>query len=116
LVALDNLIDFVALCADRARSPEAANQVFHVADRCAVSTPELLRRVAAAAGERVFLISIPETWLKRVARVLGRAEIADRLVGSLVVDASKAGRLLGWYPPTTLDEQLKKMMSRETDS
>ncbi len=116
LLALDNLIDFVALCADRDRSPGASNQVFHVADCHAVSTPELLCRIAAAAGGRACLISIPETWLNLGARVLGKASVADRLLGSLVVDGSKAERLLGWCPPTTLDEQLKKMMSRDADS
>jgi hypothetical protein len=31
-VALDNLVSFIALCADRTRSPKAANQVFLISD------------------------------------------------------------------------------------
>jgi nucleoside-diphosphate-sugar epimerase len=32
LIAIDNLVDFISLCADRERSPQAANQVFVVSD------------------------------------------------------------------------------------
>jgi hypothetical protein len=48
LVALDNLVSLVLLCADRERSPQAANQVFVVADGQDVSTTTLLRKVATA--------------------------------------------------------------------
>ncbi len=48
LVALDNLVDFIALCADREKSPKAANQVFLISDNEDVSTTQLLRKVAKA--------------------------------------------------------------------
>ena len=49
-VALENLVSLVLLCADRERSPLAANRVFVVADGEDVSTSTLLRKVARAAG------------------------------------------------------------------
>lgn len=35
--------------------------------------------------------------------------MADRLLGSLVVDIPKARDLLGWKPVVSMDEQLEKM-------
>ncbi|MBC7860121.1 MAG: NAD-dependent epimerase/dehydratase family protein, partial [Burkholderiaceae bacterium] len=49
LVALDNLVDLLLVCA---RHPDAAGQVFLVSDGDDVSTAELLRRLAGAMGRR----------------------------------------------------------------
>ncbi len=109
LVALDNLVDFIALCADRERTPRAANQVFLISDGEDVSTAELVRRVARAYGVRARLLPVPVAWLRLGACVLGKTAAADRLLGSLVVDSVKARELLEWHPPVTMDEQLRKM-------
>ena len=37
------------------------------------------------------------------------AAVADRLLGSLQVDATKARTLLGWTPPVTMQAQLRQM-------
>lgn len=113
LVALDNLIDFVALCADRQRSPGAANETFLISDGEDVSTTELLRKVACAYGVPSRLLTIPEVWVQFAANLLGKGAAADRLLGSLVVDSSKAHVLLGWSPVVSMDEQLKKMAEHD---
>lgn len=109
LVALDNLVDFIALCADREMSPCAANEVFLISDGENLSTPELLRKVAAAYGARLRLISIPAGWLRMCAKFLGKSAEAGRLLDSLVVDSTKATTLLGWRPVTSMEEQLRKI-------
>lgn len=111
LVALDNLVSLVMLCADRERSPQAANQVFVVADGEDVSTSTLLRKVARAAGRPSRLLPVPSSWLRAGARLLGKQAVADRLLGNLQVDATKARRLIGWRPVITMDEQLAKMFN-----
>jgi len=108
-IALDNLIDFILLCADRARSPKAANQVFLVSDGEDVSTTTLLSKVGRAYGARARLLPVPVSFMRLVAKLLGRSDMADRLLGDLQVDSSKARDLLGWRPVITMDEQLKKM-------
>lgn len=109
LVALENLVNFITLCADPERSPRAANEVFLISDGEDVSTTELLRKVACAYGVSPRLLPVPVGLLRIAAGVLGKRAVADRLLGSLVVDSSKARELLGWKPVISMDEQLRKM-------
>jgi nucleoside-diphosphate-sugar epimerase len=108
LVALDNLVDFIALCSDREKSPKAANQVFLISDGEDVSTTQLLQKEAKAFNKKAFLLPIPVWLMTFAAKILGKADVANRLFGSLQVDSSKARDLLGWKPVTTMDEQLQK--------
>jgi len=105
LLALDNLIDLIITCLQH---PGAANQTFLAADGEDLSTPELLRRMAAALGKKARLAPVPEPILIGGARLLGRQAIAQRLCGSLQVDISKARDLLDWQPPVSTDEALRK--------
>ncbi|HRE15452.1 MAG TPA: SDR family oxidoreductase [Rhodocyclaceae bacterium] len=114
LVALDNLIDFIGLCADRDRSPRAANEVFLISDDADVSTTALLRAVATAYGVKARLVPVPVGWLRMAAGMLGKAAAADRLLGSLVVDSSKAHELLGWRAAVTMSDQLQKMAAYDS--
>jgi nucleoside-diphosphate-sugar epimerase len=109
LVALINLVDFIALCVDWKRSPQAANEVFLISDGEDISTTELILRIAHAYGVTPRLLSIPSAWLRLVARCLGKGSQADRLLDSLAVDSSKSRDLLGWRPVVTMEEQLKIM-------
>jgi len=106
LVALDNLVDFIVLCTHH---PKAAGEVFLISDGADVSTTELLRKVARAMDKKACLIAVPVGLMRFFARLLGKADVADRLFGSLQVDSSKARELLGWKPVITMDEQLRKM-------
>ncbi|WP_321324707.1 NAD-dependent epimerase/dehydratase family protein [Thiomicrorhabdus sp.] len=108
LVALDNLVDFIALCADREKSPKAANQIFLISDGEDVSTTQLLKKVAKAFNKKAMLLPIPVGIMTFMAKLLGKGDVANRLFGSLQVDSSKARDLLGWKPVTSMDEQLKK--------
>jgi nucleoside-diphosphate-sugar epimerase len=113
LVALDNLVDFIALCADREKSPKAANEVFLISDGEDISTSELLRKVAKAYGVKSRLLPVPVGLMKFAAKILGKGAVADRLFGNLQVDSSKAKDLLGWQPVVTMDEQLAKMAKED---
>jgi nucleoside-diphosphate-sugar epimerase len=112
-VALDNLVSFIALCADRTRSPKAANQVFLISDGEDVSTTQLLRKVADALGKKRWLLPVPVGLMSFVARFIGKGDVANRLFGSLQVDSSKARDLLGWQPVITMDEQLNKTVAAD---
>jgi nucleoside-diphosphate-sugar epimerase len=110
MIALENLISFTALCADIEASPNAKDQVFLVADGDDVSTSELLRRIANAYGCSSRLLPVPVGVIRFLARLMNRESICNRLLGSLVVDVSKARDMLGWSPPINMEYQLKKMV------
>ena len=110
LIALENLVDFIILCAQH---PKAANEVFLISDGEDVSTTELLQKVAKAMGKKARLLPIPVGLMTFVAKLLGKEDVANRLFGSLQVDSSKATNLLGWKPIITMDEQLKKIVEAE---
>jgi len=106
LIALDNLVSFIVCCVDH---PKAVNEVFLISDGEDVSTTELLQKVAGAFEKSALLIPVPVCLMTLAARLIGKADVANRLFGSLQVDSSKARDLLGWKPVITMDEQLKKI-------
>lgn len=105
MVALDNLVDLIVTCIDH---PAAANQTFLVSDGEDLSTTQLLQRLGRALGKPARLIPVPSMFLKIGAALLGKPAIAQRLCGSLQIDISKTQQLLGWTPPLSVDEGLKK--------
>lgn len=105
LVALDNLVDLIITCLDH---PAAANQTFLAGDGEDLSTTELLRRMGFALGRPARLIPVPTSLLKAGAALLGRRDMAQRLCGSLQVDISKTRTMLGWNPPLSVDEGLRR--------
>ncbi len=105
MVALDNLVDLLVTCL---KHPAAAGQTFLVSDGKDVSTSELLRSTAKAMRKKAVLVPVPAFVLETGAALLGRRSVAQRLCGSLQVDIEKTCRLLGWTPPLSLDQGLKK--------
>lgn len=105
IVALDNLVDLLVTCI---KHPAAAGHTFLVSDGEDVSTTELLRRTANAMGKNVLLLPVPASVLEWGAAMMGKRAVAQRLCGSLQVDITKTRYLLGWNPPLTLDQGLKK--------
>lgn len=112
LVALDNLVDLIITCTDH---PAAANQVFLAGDGEDLSTSELLHRVGTAMGRPARLVPVPAGILQFGATVVGKKAMAQRLLGSLQVDISKARDLLGWVPPLSVDEGLRRCFKHNQD-
>ncbi len=105
MVALGNLVDLIVTCIDH---PAAANQTFLVSDGEDLSTTQLLQRLGRALGKPAWLVPVPAMLLKAGAALVGKPAIAQRLCGSLQVDISKTQQLLGWVPPLSVDEGLKR--------
>ena len=108
LVALDNLVDFIITCITH---PQAANQTFLVSDGQDLSTTELVRGMAQAAGVPARLLPVPVWALQAGASLLGKGDAVQRLCGNLQVDTSKARNLLGWAPPVSVEEGLRRAMA-----
>lgn len=105
LIAVDNLVDLIIRCIDH---PAAANELFLAGDGDDLSTTELLRGVADAMGRPVRLIPVPVALLRLAASALGKKGMAHSLLDSLQVDISKARDLLGWEPPVSVEEGLRR--------
>lgn len=105
LVALDNLVDLIVTCLNH---PAAANQTFLVSDGEDLSTAELLKRMGSALGCPARLFYLPPALLKLGATVLNKPDIYQRLCGSLQLDIAKTRQLLGWTPPVSVEEGLRR--------
>lgn len=112
LIALDNLVDFIATCLCH---PAAANQTFLVSDGQDLTIPALLRRTAAAFRRPARLLPVPMFVLRITGRLFGQSAVIQRLCDSLQVDISKAQRLLGWQPPISVDAALRKTAQQLLD-
>jgi nucleoside-diphosphate-sugar epimerase len=102
LIYLGNLVDAIARCAEH----PAARGPLLVSDEETVSTSDLVSRIARALGRPARLIPAPPALLLAAGTIAGRRGEVRRLIGNLVVDPSRARRLLDWRPPHALDEGL----------
>ncbi|MDD2881586.1 MAG: SDR family oxidoreductase [Rhodoferax sp.] len=107
LVALDNLVDFIVVCVTH---PQAANQTFLVSDGQDLSTTQLVRGMAQAADVPARLLQVPVWVLQAGAALLGKGDAVQRLCGNLQIDISKARQMLGWVPPISIAEGLRRVV------
>jgi nucleoside-diphosphate-sugar epimerase len=105
LVGVWNLCDLIGVCLSQ---PSAAGETFLVSDQCDLSTPGLLRELSKGFGKRAHLLPSPVWALRALGAVTGQVGAVERLVSSLQVDSGKASRLLGWSPPVSVQEGLRR--------
>jgi nucleoside-diphosphate-sugar epimerase len=89
-------------------NPAAANRVFGISDGEDVSTPDLIRRLAAALGRPARVLSVPRALLLAAGAITGRGSAVSRLVGTFVLDTSAIRTELGWRPVLSLNEGLRE--------
>ena len=107
-IYLGNLVDAIQLCITH---PKAAGKTILPSDGDDVSTPELVRRIAAALERKPFMLPVPATWIRGLGRVMGKQAAVDRLLGSLCVDDPTLREELGWTPPYTMQAGLEATAS-----
>lgn len=103
LISVHNLIDLITTCIDH---PAATNQTFLVSDDEDLSTDELIRKIGNAINKPARLIPIPIWMLRFGAKILGKQEKAEKLLGNLKVDITHTKETLGWKPPYSVDEAM----------
>jgi len=103
MIALANLADILAVCAE---NPQAANQVFLVSDNEDVTVSDLIQRLAHAMNRRILVLPASEGLLRFAAKVLGKEQEVRRLVDPLQVSPYKAMRQLRWSPPVDMNAGL----------
>lgn len=108
MVALDNLVDFIVASSIH---PKAAHETFLASDGQDLSTTELVRGMAQASGMPARVFPVPVWLMRTVAALLGKRDIIDRLCSNLQVDITKARNLMGWTPPISVVEGLRRAVS-----
>jgi nucleoside-diphosphate-sugar epimerase len=109
LVALDDLVDYIITCMTH---PQAANQTFLISEDQDLSTNELVRGMAQAAGVPARLLPVPVWVLQAGASLLGQEDAVQRLCGNLQIDMSKARSVLGWAERVSVHEVLRRAMAK----
>lgn len=105
MVALENLVDFICVCVEH---PAAANQTFLISDGVDFSTAEIVKILAEGMGRKIYLLPMPVGLMRLSFRLMGKKTMCDQLLGSLVVDSSKAYEFLGWKPIVDANSALKE--------
>jgi nucleoside-diphosphate-sugar epimerase len=108
LVSLDNLVDLLIRCTEH---PAAAGQTLLASDGQDLSTPELIRGLAAAMGRSARLLPVPPAMLRLGGRLTGRMDEVERLIGSLQVDIEHTCQTLNWTPPVPVAEGLRRAVA-----
>jgi UDP-N-acetyl-alpha-D-quinovosamine dehydrogenase len=103
IVFVGNLVDLILHAVQR---PESSRRVLLPTDAEDVSTPDLLRAIAAVSNMRARLFRCPTAMLRTAARVLGRSAEMDRLTESLQLDSLHLREELDWQPPFSLEQAL----------
>jgi UDP-glucose 4-epimerase len=105
MVYIDNLVDALIACATRSRGSPAT---YFVSDGHDLAVAELVRVLRAELGRPARLWTLPGGLVRAAARMLGRADAAQRLFSPLQVDIDRIRRELGWSPPVTAEAGLRQ--------
>jgi UDP-glucose 4-epimerase len=110
-LAVQNLSSFILRRLSHP-DPTSNYEIFLVADREQVSTPEFIERLAKAAGKNSRLFGMPPDLLSTLLSVMGRQDTHDSLIGSLELNLAKV-TATGWQPQVSLDEGLRLALSAQ---
>lgn len=89
------------------RDPRALQKTYLLADGPAVSTSDILRAVAVAMEQPIWMAPLSGRLAGRLLALAGRQDLRRRLFGSLVVDGAPFCADTGWTPPRSLADGLK---------
>lgn len=82
-------------------------ETFLVSDDHDISTPQLIRMLAAAMNVEARLLRCPLPMLMSLAKIAGKADEVRRMVESLSIDCSRIKQQLHWAPPFTVEHGIK---------
>jgi len=111
LLAVENLAGAVRTAIEAQGS---LGRPFLVADDGALDIAGIIAALRAGAGRRTPSLPIPAPLFRAAARLAGRTEIADRLIGDLVVDTG-ALRALGWSAVVATRDGLARLVATGGD-
>lgn len=108
LLFLGNLVDAIMMVL---ASPLQSERAYLLCDGGAISTPDLIRKLAGFMHVRPRLWPFPVCGLKLAGKMLGQREAVRRLSDSLMIDDARFRQELGWTPPYTLEQGLEQTVN-----
>ena len=106
-IGIDNLLDFLLLCAV---SAAATNKVFNISDDNDISLKELCVMIAAKFNKKCLLLPVPPAVMRVGLKTIGKESMYNKLFGSFRLDVAQAKTTLGWKPVYAMQEQLVKAL------
>jgi nucleoside-diphosphate-sugar epimerase len=112
MLARDNLVDLLLTCLTH---PKAAGATLLASDGEDLSTHELVMEIAAGLGARARVIRLPDQLLELGLQAAGLGALHARLCGSLQINLSATTELLGWRPPNSGREAIRRAAHEARD-
>tara|TARA_B100001750_G_scaffold240325_1_gene249829 strand:- start:3043 stop:3993 length:951 start_codon:yes stop_codon:yes gene_type:complete len=107
-VSITNLNSFIYICLTH---PRAENEIFLVSDQTPISISELIKKLSMFLNSNIPLfIPFPNFILGTLLLVIGKSNVATKLLESLEVDIEKNSKLLNWQPLQSTDDGLRQMV------
>ena len=105
IIYLGNLVDAIGRCLT---ADGAAGETYFVRDGEDVSTPALIRNVAAALGRPARLFPAPRGFIRLAGAITGKTRAISTLLSDLQVDDEKIRRQLEWTPSLNMLQGLEE--------
>lgn len=100
LVSVYNLVNLITVCIEH---PKATNQVFLVSDDNDLSTAEMVALMAKVQHKKNLALPVPVWCFKLAGKLFNKADVVDRLTGSLQLDITQTKNILDWTPPYSVE-------------
>jgi nucleoside-diphosphate-sugar epimerase len=89
-------------------SHPSASGTFVASDGEDLSTPDLIRRLGMAISRQPYLVPVPASVLCLAGKLLGKANLIERLCESLAIDSGHVRRAIQWSPPYSVDQGIER--------
>ena len=103
-VSVDNLAAAIVA----SLSSDIGGGWWYVEDGTVWSTRQMIEEVGKTIGRTPRLVSVPVASLRSILSLVGKRDLSNRLLGSLVVDGSAFRSATGWMPPSSVDAALSR--------
>lgn len=108
MIGLDNLVDMLVLCIEHPRATETPVLLRDGED---LSTCEWMRRMQLAIGKCPLVVPLPLVLLRLLAKLVGKSQEVDRLLSSLIIDDAATRARLGWLPPLSVNDGIRRIFA-----
>ncbi len=109
-LSIYNLCDVIRDCIDK----PVGGKTLLLADGESISTTRLMSLIAQHLGRPNRLVPVPVSLMRFFAMLVGKSEVANRLLGDFEIDVAYTKQSLDWKPRWTVDESFQKMLSVPT--